>query len=259
MKKLCYLRLCYLLLPGCCLTNVSRAQSSPPGNVVVDGQLNEWGDSLRNYDKAARLYYDVHNDRDFLYIALRRPKYAWKIVLAGRMSFEIGKDKEDKEGLKIFYPGHFSQDKDDMWNFLEVKKAGARAFDTLTIYNDHGLQAAGGFRELQQKTRKPTAGDMLHSTVPALVNGMPATAETPKEAEFISIVGADCELAIPMKLLPVTTGTVYIRIVIPGEKDIVAALNGVGYISGFNMDRGTPDAVEDLLVESNLSITYRLK
>ncbi|SKA37306.1 hypothetical protein SAMN04488128_104256 [Chitinophaga eiseniae] len=251
-------RLWCLLFLGFCLTDVCRAQSSPPGNVVIDGQLKEWGDTLRYYDKAARLYYDVHNDHDFLYIALRRPKHAWKIVLAERMSFEISKDKDDKDGLKIFYPGHFTLNKDDMWNFLEVKRAGGQSFDTLTIYNDYGLQAAGGFWEQEQKTRKSSAGDMLLSAVPASVNGMPSTTEAPKET-VTGIVGADCELAIPMKLLPATSGAVYIQIVIPGEKDIVAALNGVGYLAGFNMERGTPEAVDDLMVESKLSITYRLK
>lgn len=250
--------LCCLLFSGGCFTGVVHAQSSPPGNVIIDGQLKEWGDTLRHYDKAARLYYDVHNDHDYLYIALRRPKYAWKIVLEGRMSFEIGKEKEDKDGLKIFYPGHFSLNKDDMWNFLEVKKVDGRSFDTLTIYNDEGLLAAGGFWEREQKARQSSAGDMLMQTIPTSVNGMPAAAEVPKEA-VTSVVGADCELAIPMKLLPAKSGTVYIRIVIPGEKDIAAALNGVGYISGFNMERGTPEAVDDLMVESKLSITYSLK
>nr|WP_295863846.1 hypothetical protein [uncultured Chitinophaga sp.] len=262
MKKLpvylLFRRFCCPLLFFFCLTGVSRAQSSPPGNVIVDGQLKEWGDTLRHYDKAARLYYDVHNDHDFLYIALRRPAYAWKIVLAGRMSFEISRNKDDKDGLKIFYPGHFTVNKDDMWNFLEVKKVGGRSFDTLTIYNDEGLLAAGGFWEREQKARQSSAGDMLMSTIPTSVNGMPATAEAPKEVTT-SVVGADCELAIPMKLLPATSGTVYIRIIIPGEKDIVTALNGVGYISGFNMERGTPEAVDDLMVESKLSITYPLK
>lgn len=241
-----------------------RAQSSVPGNVIVDGQLKEWGDTLRHYDKAAQLYYDVYNDHDFLYIALRRPKYAWKMVLAGRMLFEISKDKDDRDGIKIFYPGHYSINKDDMWNFLEIKKVGERAFDTLTIYNDYGIQASGGFWEKQEQgSRKSLASDMLLSMAPTNINEMQAVMNTPGEnrpgVTTSTIVGADCELAIPMKLLPVTNGTVYIRIVIPGEKNIVTALNGVGYYAGFNMENGSTDAVEDLSVESKLSITYRLK
>ncbi|NLR58124.1 hypothetical protein HGH93_08440 [Chitinophaga polysaccharea] len=246
------------------LPGIVRAQSSGPGNVVVDGQLKEWGDTLRHYDKAAQLYYDVYNDHDFLYIALRRPKFAWKMVLAGRMSFEISKDKEDKDGIKIFYPGHYSFNKDDMWNFLEIKKAGETSFDTLTIYNDYGIQASGGFWEKQEQgDRKSSASDMLLSMAPTNFNDMQAVMnKSDKDRSGVAIntiVGADCELAIPMKLLPVTSGTVYIRIVIPGEKNIVDALNGVGYYAGFNMDKGSADAVEDLLVASKLSITYRLK
>ncbi|TWF34928.1 hypothetical protein FHW36_110128 [Chitinophaga polysaccharea] len=261
---LLYLHLYALLFFCSSLPGIVRAQSSGPGNVIVDGQLKEWGDTLCHYDKGAQLYYDVYNDHDFLYIALRRPKYAWKIVLAGRMSFEIGKDKDDRSGIKIFYPGHYSFNKDDMWNFMEIRKAGERSFDTLTVYNDYGIQASGGFWEKQEQGgRKSSASDMLLSTVPTVINGMQVvtgmSGEDRSGVATSTIVGADCELAIPMKLLPVTSGTVYIRIVIPGEKDIVAALNGVGYYAGFNMEKGTADAVEDLAVESKLSITYRLK
>ncbi|MEC5142687.1 hypothetical protein [Chitinophaga sp. 212800010-3] len=242
---LLYRGLCVLL---CSFPLILSAQKPGPENVIVDGNLSEWGDSLRYYDKAALLCYDVYNDHDFLYIALKRPKHAWNIMLSGRISFEISAGKEDKDGMKIFYPGHFSLNKDEMWNFLEVKKAGSRVVDTVTVYNDYGIQAAGKFWRKKLPGRR--LADDNTGGAPVGVDGTPG---------IINIDGADCELAIPMKLLPVTTGTCYIRINISGEKDLVDALNAVGYLGGFDMSGGTEDDVHALSIGSKLSITYLLK
>ncbi|RFS20016.1 hypothetical protein DVR12_20030 [Chitinophaga silvatica] len=213
------------------------AQTSGPENVIIDGKLTEWGPSLKHYDKAAVLEYDLHNDQDFLYIAFKRPKFAWNIALPKRMIFEISDG--DKPGVQIVYPGHYSNNKDEMWNHLEIKKSGSNTFDTLTVYNDDGIQAAGGF---------------WIKAVPAKEAG-----GAPDESETAYYVGADGELAIPRKLLPVKSGTCTIRISIPSEKEFANALNVLVLEAHFDPQKGSGYGLEALLKESKLSVTYLLK
>jgi len=239
LTTLTYRYLCVSLLFCCGFPHVIRAQSPEPENVIVDGNLSEWGGSLRNYDKTAQLYYQVHNDHDFLYIALKRPRYAWKMALSGRVSFELSAGEADKREIKIVYPGHYSDNKEEMWNYLEVRAVGRNSTDTVTIYNDYGIQAFGRFWDKQEVA----AGRDLSS----------------EGSGTVKVVGADCELAIPMKLLPVTAGTCIIRIVMTGEQELLGALGTLGNLAGFDLLNATADAVEDLRTDSKLTITYHLK
>ncbi|MBO9730254.1 MAG: hypothetical protein J7623_16560 [Chitinophaga sp.] len=217
---------------------VANAQSPGPEHVNVDGNLAEWGKSLRNYDKSAVLWYDIHNDADFLYIAFKRPSLGWNIALPKRLVIEIS--EPNKPGVQIVYPGHYSDNKDEMWNHLEIKRMGATAFDTMTIYNDLGIQAAGGFWDKK---------------VPAKEVG-----GAPDEGETAYIVGADGELAIPRKLLPVATGTCTIKMTIGGgESDYMVALNKLNQNAHFDLGRGSGDGLTALIKEFKLSVTYLLK
>ncbi|WP_431199238.1 hypothetical protein ACRQ5D_06040 [Mucilaginibacter sp. P25] len=55
----------------------SSAQSTqnslqgPPANINIDGDLKEWGDSLRYYNEEKKLNYALANDKDYLYAAIR--------------------------------------------------------------------------------------------------------------------------------------------------------------------------------------------
>ena len=253
-----------VLLFSCCgFPGIARAQSSGPENVIVDGNLAEWGDSLHNYDKAADLYYQVHNDHDFLYIAFRRPRYALKIVMPKRILFEVSAAGGDKAGMQIIYPAHYSGNKDEMWNFLEIKNVGSSSFDTVTIYNEYGIQASGGFwyrKAVAVKKASTVNGTEFQAELGAAFAQTPVLDRPPaSETGTVTVFGADGELAIPMKLLPAAMGTCNIRIVIAGETDIGNALTTAGHVAGFDLSNGTAGDIEDLLVESKLSITYRLK
>lgn len=231
-------RILYTLLVICCgLFNVAKAQSSGPENVIVDGNLSEWGKSLRTYNKSAVLWYDIHNDADFLYIAFKRPKLAWNMALSKRMVIEISEG--NTPGVQIVYPGHYADNKEEMWNYLEIKKMGATSFDTLTIYNDLGLQAAGGF---------------WYKQVPAKEVGGVAD-----HGDIAYVAGADGELAIPRKLLPVATGVCTIRMTIGGEDDMMAAIEKLSVKAHFDMAKASGDDVGAVAKEFKLSVTYLLK
>ena len=43
----------------------------PPQNVIIDGKLNEWGDSLRYLNEEKKINYTLANNNENLYIAVR--------------------------------------------------------------------------------------------------------------------------------------------------------------------------------------------
>src|ERR1700739_4386842 len=43
----------------------------PPANIKVDGDLKDWGDSLRYYNADKKLYFSLANSKDTLYMAIR--------------------------------------------------------------------------------------------------------------------------------------------------------------------------------------------
>ena len=63
----------------CGITLTARAQApkpdehlfKPTGVITVDGNLRDWGDSLRYYNEEKKLYYTIANDGQFLYLAMR--------------------------------------------------------------------------------------------------------------------------------------------------------------------------------------------
>ena len=43
----------------------------PPPNITIDGDLKDWGDSLRYYNQDKQLNYSLANNQDNLYMAIR--------------------------------------------------------------------------------------------------------------------------------------------------------------------------------------------
>src|ERR1700741_2720280 len=60
------------------IASAAKAQDIPtlnlksaPAHIVVDGQIQEWGDSLSYYSPAERLNYSIANTKDTLYFAIK--------------------------------------------------------------------------------------------------------------------------------------------------------------------------------------------
>jgi hypothetical protein len=47
---------------------------APPNTITVDGNLKDWGDSLRYYNDEKKFYYTLANDKTTLYAAIRIPE-----------------------------------------------------------------------------------------------------------------------------------------------------------------------------------------
>lgn len=233
-------RLAALFVLYFCFPLITVAQQSRPENVMVDGKLSEWANPLPNYDMVTKLYYDIHNDQDFLYLALKRPEWAEKVKTRGRILVAVVGGQPDSSVLKIIYPATNTRDVIDMWNYLEVTKADSPRADTVTIYNDYGIEAGGGFWTYEIKEEKKN--DAFSALGEA---GQPTSMG----------LGAACELAIPRKLLPATSGSYTIRIILPGEsaspeaKAILKSWSGVKELA----------PMRDIYISTALTIHYKLK
>jgi hypothetical protein len=95
-------------------TGICRAQSAPesqltlklpPPNIVVDGDIKEWGDSLTFYSPGERLNYMLANTKNTLYLAVKiydRSEIA-RVLNAG-LTFSIDPKGKKKETFSVTYP-----------------------------------------------------------------------------------------------------------------------------------------------------------
>lgn len=90
-----------------------KAQSSktigsmqpPPAKVVIDGDLSEWGDSLRYLNEEKKIPYTLANDQENLYVAIRindRTEQA-RIINAG-ITLSIDPKGKKKETFTMTFP-----------------------------------------------------------------------------------------------------------------------------------------------------------
>jgi YD repeat-containing protein len=77
----------------------------PPGNITVDGNLKDWGDSLRYFDVETNIRYTFANDKDNLYFAVRinDRSEAIRILKAG-ITLSIDPKGKKKDAYSITFP-----------------------------------------------------------------------------------------------------------------------------------------------------------
>ncbi len=112
MKKSPTLVLAFIVLQFI-LINTCRAQAPesqfnlklPPKNIVVDGDIKEWNDSLSFYSPEERLNYMLANTKDTLYLAVKiyDRSEAARILNAG-LTFTIDPKGKRKEAFSVTYP-----------------------------------------------------------------------------------------------------------------------------------------------------------
>ena len=140
----------------------------PPANLVIDGNLNEWGDSLRYLNDEKKIPYTLANDQENLYVALRindRMEQA-RIINAG-ITLSIDTKGKKKETFSITFPlsapgskprfgfskddnGEVSQqDRDELarerlTTLRNIKVTGFKdiEYDMITTSNTYGIKAA---------------------------------------------------------------------------------------------------------------------
>ncbi len=77
----------------------------PPANITIDGDIKEWGDSLRYYNPEKQLNYALANDQDNLYLAIRINDRSEQIrVLRSGLTVSIDTRGKKKESFSITFP-----------------------------------------------------------------------------------------------------------------------------------------------------------
>lgn len=78
---------------------------APPKNIIVDGSIKEWGDSLRYFNAERQLNYDLANSKDTLYMAIRvNDKSEQTRILKAGLTLGINPKGKKKEIFSITFP-----------------------------------------------------------------------------------------------------------------------------------------------------------
>jgi hypothetical protein len=85
--------------------STKNSLQAPPANINVDGDLKEWGDSLRYYNEEKRLNYALANDKDYLYAAIRVSDRLDKMkVLNAGITLTIDPKGKKKDSFILTFP-----------------------------------------------------------------------------------------------------------------------------------------------------------
>lgn len=112
--------------------------------IIVDGDLKEWGDTKNmRYDNENNLYYSFKKDNQFLYLAILKNKYPFKFHIAGVQIF-FAEKKADTTGLQLLFANNFKDpvsQKNQLYShdFFTVKNLNNVASQNLTTYNETGI------------------------------------------------------------------------------------------------------------------------
>jgi hypothetical protein len=141
---------------------------SPPTKIAVDGDIKEWGDSLRYYNAEKQLNYALANDKDNLYMAIKIVDRAEQTkVLKEGLTLSIDPKGKKKETFSITFPlnvqggspvvdaknidmGQITQEERDqlqqerITTLRGIKVAGFKDIegDMITTSNTYGIQTA---------------------------------------------------------------------------------------------------------------------
>src|SRR5690606_13052678 len=130
-------------------------QGAFKNDVVVDGDLSEWGEKLDHYDKENQLWYSIANDADFLYLALLKDKHALKSLYDGKVQIYISENDITYTSASIIYPidvselGYWFGGLN--WDFLVVSSGDNENRDSLSVFNDLSIQAQGRLTETEEE------------------------------------------------------------------------------------------------------------
>jgi hypothetical protein len=90
--------------------NANFAQSittlqPPPINIAVDGNIKEWGDSLRYYNQEKKINFAIANTKDTLYMAIRvNDRSEQTRILKAGLTFSIDPKGKKKETYSLTFP-----------------------------------------------------------------------------------------------------------------------------------------------------------
>jgi hypothetical protein len=78
---------------------------APPANIIIDGDIKEWGDSLRYYNAEKKINYSLANNKDTLYMAIRtNDRTEQERILRAGLTFSIDTKGKKKESYSLTFP-----------------------------------------------------------------------------------------------------------------------------------------------------------
>ncbi|MGZ3945588.1 MAG: hypothetical protein ACXVJB_11640, partial [Mucilaginibacter sp.] len=99
-------------------TNTLQA---PPAGITVDGDLKDWGDSLRYYDAEKKLNYSLANSKDTLYMAIRiNDRSEQTRILHAGLTLSIDPKGHKKEAFTVTFP--LSVTNERTWQALQMQQ-----------------------------------------------------------------------------------------------------------------------------------------
>ena len=94
-----------VLVVGICNAQDGGKLQAPPKNVIIDGDIKEWGDSLRYYNTAKHLNFALANSKDTLYMAIRTNDRSEQTrILKAGITLSIDTKGKKKEEYSITFP-----------------------------------------------------------------------------------------------------------------------------------------------------------
>jgi uncharacterized membrane protein YgcG len=87
------------------LAQTTQTLQPPPLNILVDGNIKEWGDSLRYYNKEKKINFAIANTKDTLYMAIRvNDRSEQTRILRAGITFSIDPKGKKKETFSLTFP-----------------------------------------------------------------------------------------------------------------------------------------------------------
>lgn len=76
-----------------------------PGKITIDGNLNDWGDSLRYYNPEKKLNYTLANDQQNLYLAIRfNDRMEQERIMRAGLTWSVNPKGKKKDAYSLTFP-----------------------------------------------------------------------------------------------------------------------------------------------------------
>ncbi|MGZ3755718.1 MAG: hypothetical protein ACXVAY_09480 [Mucilaginibacter sp.] len=97
-----------LLFAGVCNAQApAMVLKAPTGSVTIDGQLQEWGDTLSYYNAETKIRYTISNDKDKLYLVVKvKDPIQESNILVGGLSFNVDTKGKKRTSFVTTFPSN---------------------------------------------------------------------------------------------------------------------------------------------------------
>lgn len=151
MKTICSSIICAVIVQFCSL-NISYAQTSAPGTIslkpapsktAIDGDSQEWGDTLSYYSSRDKIHYTLANDKDNLYLVLKTNDQAQEgNILGAGLTFSIDTRGRRRPTYSVTFPAGGTNDAE---SYVRLDPMTAKLKAQITRFKKIGVD---GFKDI---------------------------------------------------------------------------------------------------------------